>query len=129
MAFLPSDVRGLAESLNVFIAVFKCLCYSKLRQLLIELDVEGKTRMAVLKDIQFHPVKDTILHIDLLEVKEDKPVVIEVPVKLEGHAQFKTVEVDVAYLHGLAKAEAVDIDNKTLGNGGIGSAHLTVLNW
>ena len=53
----------------------------------IELDVEGKTRMAVLKDIQFHPVKDTILHIDLLEVKEDKPVVIEVPVKLEGHAE------------------------------------------
>ena len=53
----------------------------------IELDVEGKTRMAVLKDIQFHPVNDTILHIDLLEVKEDKPVVIEVPVKLEGHAE------------------------------------------
>jgi ribosomal protein L25, ctc-form len=53
----------------------------------IELDVHGETRMAVLKDIQFHPVKDTILHIDLLEVKEDKPVAIEVPVKLEGHAE------------------------------------------
>ncbi|MDE7025856.1 MAG: 50S ribosomal protein L25/general stress protein Ctc [Paramuribaculum sp.] len=53
----------------------------------IELDVHGEKRMAVLKDIQFHPVKDTILHIDLLEVKEDKPVAIEVPVKLEGHAE------------------------------------------
>lgn len=43
--------------------------------------------MAVLKDIQFHPVKDTILHIDLLEVSDKKPVTIEVPVKLEGHAE------------------------------------------
>ena len=53
----------------------------------VELEVYGEKRMAVLKDIQFHPVKDTILHIDLLEVFEDKPVVIEVPVKLEGHAE------------------------------------------
>ncbi len=53
----------------------------------IELDINGDKRMAVLKDIQFHPVKDTILHIDLLEVTDKKPVVIEVPVKLEGHAE------------------------------------------
>ena len=43
--------------------------------------------MAVLKDIQFHPVKDTVLHIDFLEVNDKKPVVIEVPVKLVGHAE------------------------------------------
>lgn len=53
----------------------------------IELDVNGEKRMAVLKDIQFHPVKDTILHIDLLEVNDKKPVTISVPVKLEGHAE------------------------------------------
>ena len=53
----------------------------------IELDVNGQTRMAVLKDVQFQPVKDTILHIDLLEVNDKKPVTIEVPVKLEGHAE------------------------------------------
>lgn len=53
----------------------------------IKLDVNGEERVAVLKDIQFHPVKDTILHMDLLEVFPDKPVVIEVPVKLEGHAE------------------------------------------
>lgn len=53
----------------------------------IELDLHGEKRMAILKDIQFHPVKDTILHIDLLEVYPEKPVVIEVPVKLEGHAE------------------------------------------
>lgn len=53
----------------------------------IELDIYGEKRMAVLKDLQFHPVKDNVLHIDLLEVSEKKPVVIEVPVKLEGHAE------------------------------------------
>lgn len=53
----------------------------------IELTVNGEKRMAVLKDIQFHPVKDTILHMDLLEVNDTKPVTIEVPVKLEGHAE------------------------------------------
>ncbi|MDE7125521.1 MAG: 50S ribosomal protein L25 [Muribaculaceae bacterium] len=53
----------------------------------IDLSYNGITKKAVVKDIQFHPVKDTILHIDLLEVHPDKPVVMEVPVKLEGHAE------------------------------------------
>ena len=53
----------------------------------IDLNINGENRKAVLKDIQFHPVKDSILHIDLLEVNDKKPVVIEVPVKLEGHAE------------------------------------------
>lgn len=53
----------------------------------VELDYNGGKKMAVLKEIQFHPVKDTILHMDFLEVTPDKPVVIEVPVKLEGHAE------------------------------------------
>lgn len=53
----------------------------------IELDINGEKKHAVLREVQFHPVKDNILHIDLLEVKEDKPVVMKVPVKLEGHAE------------------------------------------
>ena len=52
----------------------------------IELTYDGQTRKAVLKDLQFHPVSDAVLHIDLLEVSEDKPVVVEIPVHLEGHA-------------------------------------------
>lgn len=53
----------------------------------IDLDVDGDKMVAVLREVQFHPVKDNILHIDLLEVKKDKPVVMSVPVKLEGHAE------------------------------------------
>ncbi len=42
--------------------------------------------MAVLKEVQFHPVKDTILHIDFLHVFDDVPIVIELPVRLTGLA-------------------------------------------
>jgi large subunit ribosomal protein L25 len=46
----------------------------------------GKKVKAILKDIQYHPVTDAILHIDFLQVFDSKPVVMEVPVILEGHA-------------------------------------------
>lgn len=53
----------------------------------VELTIDGKKTMAILKDLQFQPVSDAILHIDFLEVSENKPVVMEVPVVLEGHAE------------------------------------------
>lgn len=53
----------------------------------VELEYNGEKKMAVLREVQYHPVKDTILHMDFLEVSEKKPVVIAVPVKLEGHAE------------------------------------------
>lgn len=53
---------------------------------LIELDVEGKQYKAVLKEVQFHPVSDKTLHADLYEVSDEKPIVMNVPVVLDGHA-------------------------------------------
>ena len=53
----------------------------------VDLTVNGEVKKVVLKDLQFHPVTDEILHIDFLEVSENKPVVMEVPVALEGHAE------------------------------------------
>ncbi len=53
----------------------------------IDLALNGETKKVVLKDIQFQPVKDTILHIDFLEVYPDKPIIMEVPVAIEGHAE------------------------------------------
>lgn len=53
----------------------------------VELTIDGKKTMAILKDLQFQPVSDAILHIDFMEVSESKPVVMEVPVVLEGHAE------------------------------------------
>lgn len=53
---------------------------------LVNLTLEGKTMMAILKEIQFHPVKDTVLHIDFLHVYDDVPVVVDLPVRLTGLA-------------------------------------------
>ncbi|MDE5796569.1 MAG: 50S ribosomal protein L25, partial [Muribaculaceae bacterium] len=53
----------------------------------IDLDIDGVQRKAVMKDLQFQPVKDTVLHIDFLEVFPDKPIIMEVPVQIEGHAE------------------------------------------
>ena len=54
---------------------------------IVNLNVEGKTYNAVIKDLQFHPVNDNALHVDFLEIFEDKPVIIEIPVKIEGLAE------------------------------------------
>ncbi len=53
----------------------------------VNLNINGETKKAVLKDLQFQPVKDTVLHMDFLEVFPDKPIIMEVPVKIEGHAE------------------------------------------
>ena len=53
----------------------------------IDLKINGEDKKAVMKELQFQPVKDTVLHIDFLEVYPDKPIVMEVPVKIEGHAE------------------------------------------
>ena len=53
----------------------------------VELSIDGNKTMAIVKDMQFQPVTDEILHMDFLEVSKDKAVVMEVPVVLEGHAE------------------------------------------
>jgi len=53
----------------------------------VNLNVDGKKSKAIMKALQFHPVSDNVLHIDFLELTETKPVVVELPVKLEGLAE------------------------------------------
>ena len=52
----------------------------------VKLTIGKKACSAVIKEIQFHPVSDNILHIDFLEVDDKKPIVFKVPVKTEGLA-------------------------------------------
>ena len=53
----------------------------------VDLNIDGKVVNAIMKDIQFHPVTDAILHVDFLQIDEANPIVMEVPVKLEGLAE------------------------------------------
>lgn len=91
----------------------------------VELDFNGGKKMAVLREVQFHPVKDNILHIDFLEVTEDKPVVMAVPVQLEGHAEgvkaggkltlsMKKVKVKALY-KDIPERLVINVDNLGLG--------------
>lgn len=50
----------------------------------IDLDVAGVKSQAIIKDIQFHPLTEQIIHIDFLLLDEKKPITIEIPVKLTG---------------------------------------------
>ncbi|MBR3883975.1 MAG: 50S ribosomal protein L25/general stress protein Ctc [Bacteroidaceae bacterium] len=73
----------------------------------VELTIDGKAVKAVMKDIQFHPVKDTILHVDFYEVTETKPIVMAVPVKLEGLADGVRAGGKLVQLQRTLKVKAV----------------------
>jgi len=53
----------------------------------IDLDVDGAKFKAIIKDVQFHPVTDKVLHIDFLEVNDKKAVTIKIPVSLTGRSK------------------------------------------
>jgi large subunit ribosomal protein L25 len=52
----------------------------------VDLDIDGTTHKAVMKDLQFHPVNDRLLHIDFMEIADNKKVVMDIPVKITGSA-------------------------------------------
>ncbi len=54
---------------------------------LVEISIDGVEHKAILKEIQFHPVKDTVLHVDFLEVTPEKPIVMAVPIAPQGLAE------------------------------------------
>ena len=54
---------------------------------IIELNIDGKVEKAVMREVQFHPVREQILHVDFYRVQEGKPVAVNVPVRLTGNAE------------------------------------------
>lgn len=92
---------------------------------IVDLEIDGKKCKAIMKDLQFHPVSDKVLHIDFLEVFENKPLVIEIPVKLQGLAEGVkaggklSLEMRKLKVKGLYKdfPETIVIDVTNLGLG------------
>lgn len=81
------DEKGLpvAKAFSVTFEEVRNLVYSP-DIFSVNLTIDGKTVLAVMREIQFHPVKDNILHIDFYQVTPEKPIVMAVPVKLNGLA-------------------------------------------
>jgi large subunit ribosomal protein L25 len=54
---------------------------------LIQLTVNKKEYKTILQDVQYHPVTDKIFHVDFMEVLPGKPVVVSVPIRIEGTSE------------------------------------------
>ena len=91
---VPCNLYGLAEQDGKPVAMSFAVAMAELRKIIytphiyvINLVIDGESHTAILKEIQFHPVTDAVLHVDFLEVNDQKPITIGIPVKLTGLAQ------------------------------------------
>ena len=92
---VPCNIYGEKKGENGLPEAFAfCASFSELRKAVytpevyvINLDIEGEAHKAVIKELQFHPTTDALLHADFYEVTESKPITIGIPVKLNGLAQ------------------------------------------
>lgn len=71
-AILATDLRKVVYTPHIYV---------------VNLDIDGEKHTAVMRELQFHPVTDALLHIDFYEINEKKPITIGIPVKLNGLAQ------------------------------------------
>ena len=80
------DGKVVAEAFAIPMAELRKVIYTP-HIYVIDLNIDGEVRKAVIKEIQFHPVSDAVLHVDFYEVNDEKPITIGIPVKLNGLAQ------------------------------------------
>ena len=77
-----------AGETNVNISVDKLVLYHALQsgQHIFEIELEGDTQFTMIKELQYHPVTDEVLHIDLMRVRRSEKMTIFVPLVLVGEA-------------------------------------------
>ena len=117
---------GIPEQIHFYspAILFRDLIYTP-EVHLVELNVEGTIMKAVLKEAQYHPVSETLLHADFMAYTEDKAIKFEIPVKIEGSSpgiakggklEFKTRKLKVKGLaSNLPDRIPVDISHLDLG--------------
>ena len=91
---IPCNIYGIEKDAdNRPVATSFTIPFSELRKVVytpnvyvVNINIDGTEKKAVIKELQFHPVSDALLHVDFLEINEEKPVTVGIPVKLVGHA-------------------------------------------
>lgn len=85
---MKKDENGLpvATPFTVTVEGLRKLVYTP-HIYVVNLNIDGQVYNAIMKDIQFHPVTDAILHVDFYQINEENPIVMEVPVQLDGLAE------------------------------------------
>jgi large subunit ribosomal protein L25 len=84
---VPCVLYGGKEHIHftMYESDFKLLVYTP-NTYKVQLDIDGSVFKAVLKDIQYHPVNDSIIHADFMELDEAKQIDILIPVKCVGNS-------------------------------------------
>ena len=109
-AILATDLRKVVYTPHIYV---------------VNLDIDGEKHTAVMRELQFHPVTDALLHIDFYEIHEDKPITIGIPVKLNGLAQgvrdggrlsliVRKINVTAKY-QDIPETLDIDVTNMTIG--------------
>ena len=85
---VPCVLCGNGETVSFTIdpREIKALIYTP-NSYIVEFHFGEKKEIGVMREVQFHPVREQILHIDFYRVQEGKPVAIDVPVRLTGNAE------------------------------------------
>jgi len=82
---VPAVLYGGKEqtALSVSAADLKPVLYTA-DVIIVELNIDGQTKRAIVQDAQFHPLTDVVTHVDFLELFDDKEVSLNIPIKLTG---------------------------------------------
>ena len=120
------DEKGLPKALSFAVP------FTELRKAVytphvyvMALNIDGEEHKAIIKELQFHPVNDSLLHADFYEVNEDKDITVGIPVKLNGLAQgvrdggklnlsIRKIEVTAPYKN-IPELLEIDVTNLGLG--------------
>lgn len=85
---VPCVIYGSGETVHFSVIEkdLKDLIYTP-NSYIITFDIDGTKEIGVMREVQYHPVRESILHIDFYRVVEGKPVAIDIPVKLFGNSE------------------------------------------
>jgi large subunit ribosomal protein L25 len=84
---VPCVLYGEGNLIHFFVYSpdFKALVYTP-NTYKVQLTIEGKKYMAILQEMQFHPVNEAIMHADFLSVTDIKPITVTIPVTVSGNS-------------------------------------------
>lgn len=130
---VPCNLYGEAKNADGAPEALSIACpMSELRKIVytphiyvIKLVIDGEEHTAILKELQFHPVTDALLHVDFYEVNDQKPITVGIPVKLNGLAQgvrdggrmnlsIRKINVTAKY-QDIPEHLDIDVTNLTIG--------------
>ena len=82
---IPCVLYGGEKNVNFFAteSEFRHLIFTP-NVYIVNIDIDGNSHNAIIKDLQYHPVTDKLLHADFYELSDEKPVTVEIPVKVKG---------------------------------------------